>query len=248
MESRFNILAKSILDKPLSECDEEELKKIAEQYPYFAPAHFLLLAKMDKDSESYSPQYQKSLLYYHDPLSFGHFLYEPDELIQEPEEVKQIPEVTDDNVADNLNPSDNQKPLSAALPLEISSDSSDLPLTFEPFHTVDYFASQGIKPTVDDRPDDKLGKQLKSFTEWLKTMKRIPPTQLRSMVEPAVEHKVEDMAAHSVLDAEILTEAMAEVWVKQGNKEKAKDTYQKLSLLHPAKSAYFAAKIQNLNE
>jgi hypothetical protein len=41
---------------------------------------------------------------------------------------------------------------------------------------------------------------------------------------------------------------MAEVWLKQGNKEKAADVYRKLSLRNPSKSAYFAAKIESLNK
>ena len=48
-------------------------------------------------------------------------------------------------------------------------------ITFEPFHTIDYFASQGIKLRAEDLSKDKLGKQLKSFTEWLRSMKRIAP-------------------------------------------------------------------------
>ena len=47
-------------------------------------------------------------------------------------------------------------------------------LSFEPYHTVDYFASQGIKLSQEDNTKDKFGKQLKSFTEWLKSMKRLP--------------------------------------------------------------------------
>jgi hypothetical protein len=44
----------------------------------------------------------------------------------------------------------------------------------------------------------------------------------------------------------VVTEAMAEVWLKQGNNGKALDIYNKLSLLNPSKKAYFAAKIENL--
>jgi len=39
---------------------------------------------------------------------------------------------------------------------------------------------------------------------------------------------------------------MAEVLVKQGKSEKAIEMYQKLSLLNPSKSAYFAAKIERI--
>ncbi|HLO37854.1 MAG TPA: hypothetical protein VK173_05170, partial [Lacibacter sp.] len=45
--------------------------------------------------------------------------------------------------------------------------------TFEPFHTVDYFASQGIKLREEKLEADELGKQVKSFTQWLRSMKKI---------------------------------------------------------------------------
>jgi hypothetical protein len=53
-------------------------------------------------------------------------------------------------------------------------------------------------------------------------------------------------ATSSIEEKEVLTEAMAEVWLKQGNKPKAAEIYYKLSLLNPSKSAYFAAKIDQL--
>jgi hypothetical protein len=53
-------------------------------------------------------------------------------------------------------------------------------------------------------------------------------------------------AASSIEEKEVVTEAMAEVWAKQGNTQKAIDTYTKLSLQNPSKSAYFAAKIDQL--
>ncbi len=120
------------------------------------------------------------------------------------------------------------------------------PLAFEPYHTVDYFASQGIKIPANEMPKDKFGKQLKSFTEWLKTMKRLPATQATATIDAASENKVERLAAHSVDEANVVTEAMAEVWLKQGNPQKAIEVYHKLSLLYPAKRAFFAAKIENL--
>jgi hypothetical protein len=45
-----------------------------------------------------------------------------------------------------------------------------------------------------------------------------------------------------------VTEAMAEVWEKQGNTIKALELYEKLSLLDPSKSSYFAAKIEHLKQ
>lgn len=121
-------------------------------------------------------------------------------------------------------------------------------LLFEPYHTVDYFASQGIKFREEEKPKDKFGQQLKSFTEWLKTLKKVPVSEIVKAEEPVAEKNVVEMAERSVADREILTEAMAEVWEKQGNRARAIEIYGKLSLLEPAKSTYFAAKIEDLKK
>jgi hypothetical protein len=126
------------------------------------------------------------------------------------------------------------------------TNQTDNGLVFEPYHTVDYFASQGIKLSQEDVSKDKFGKQLKSFTEWLKTMKRLPAAEQVKSLEPVSEQKIENLAAHSVEGEEVYTETMAEVWVRQGNREKAMEVYNKLSLLNPSKRAYFAAKIDSL--
>jgi hypothetical protein len=115
-------------------------------------------------------------------------------------------------------------------------------LNFEPAHLVDYFASQGIKLSEDMLGRDKLGRQLKGFNAWLKTMKKIHPEKLIN-TSFAQDVKVQNLANLSNQEKAILTEAMAEVLVKQGLSAKAIEIYQKLSLLDPAKSAYFAAKI-----
>ena len=127
-------------------------------------------------------------------------------------------------------------------------DPAKAELTFEPFYTVDYFASQGIKFKEDDKPKDKFGQNLKSFTDWLKIMKRLPVSEITKNVNAVTEQKVDQLAEHSLENREVLTEAMAEVWEKQGNKAKAIEIYSKLSLLDPPKSAYFAAKIEDLKK
>jgi hypothetical protein len=119
-------------------------------------------------------------------------------------------------------------------------------VTFEPYHTIDYFASLGIKLVQDENPSDKLGKQLKSFTEWLKVMRKLPQRNQEIIPDVATEHQIQAIAAHSITGKEVLTETMAEVLVKQGMREKAMEVYHKLSLLNPDKSAYFATRIEQL--
>lgn len=121
-------------------------------------------------------------------------------------------------------------------------------LSFEPYHTVDYFASQGIKFREEEKPKDLFSQQLRSFTEWLKTMKRIPPAEITVTIDAGHEKKIEQLAEHSIAERHVITEAMAEVWEKQGNKARAEEIYRKLSLLDPSKSSYFAAKIEELKK
>ena len=128
----------------------------------------------------------------------------------------------------------------------LNDQPAETELTFQPYHTVDYFASQGIKFTPEEKPTDRFGKQLKSFTEWLKDMKRLPQSETSKITDIVSEKKVEQMAQHSIDEGEVITETMAEVWSKQGNKEKAIETYNKLSLLNPDKSAYFASLAEQL--
>ncbi|HVV04535.1 MAG TPA: hypothetical protein VHC96_09960 [Puia sp.] len=117
---------------------------------------------------------------------------------------------------------------------------------FEPYYTVDYFASQGIRLVQEENPSDKLGKQLKSFTDWLKVMRRLPQKSREIVPDIAAERQVQAIAAHSIEGREVVTEAMAEVLAKQGMREKATEMYRKLSLLEPEKSAYFATRIEQL--
>ena len=125
-----------------------------------------------------------------------------------------------------------------------SSDSIE-PIAFEPLHTVDYFASQGIRITEEALTNDKLGAQMKSFTEWLKSMKKLHVSKLPEQNSLA-EDIIQSSAEISNIDTEVLTEAMAEVLIKQDKKEKAIEMYNKLSLINPSKSAYFAAKIESI--
>lgn len=128
-----------------------------------------------------------------------------------------------------------------------STEKAEETLLFEPLHTTDYFASQGIKLSEEIQPTDKLGKQLKSFTDWLKTMKKVHAGQMPEAME-TVDVSVQRLAEKSNKEDEILTESMAEVYLQQGKPKKAIEIYQKLSLLNPSKSAYFAAKLEILKE
>jgi hypothetical protein len=150
-----------------------------------------------------------------------------------------------DNDDDSLPMEEEIAPIKITIPGPVPQQFDASAPAFEPMHLVDYFASQGIKLSDEVQTADKLGKQLKSFTEWLKTMKKIHTvaTEANAGVSDMV---IQTLAAKSNAEGEIVTEAMAEVLGQQGKAGKAIEVYQKLSLLNPAKSAFFAAKIEQL--
>lgn len=348
MRNGTQALAQQLTGKAtLEECSLEEVKRIAQRYPYFAPAQFLLLQKLRLEGtpEEAEAQYSKAVLYSPDPLQFDFFIAPgnfylaeeaatempgevaepltpdlplpieeqftssvetlPDEaaadeplLLPEPElepeplllpshglqEVAPVEAEEQENERTGITPEampvlteipvvpatlSEVPPVAEPAPDEHAEDTIDTPepaprvqetnaqskpadatpgFSFEPYHTVDYFASQGIRVAADELPKDKLGKQLKSFTEWLKTMKRLPSATAAEQVETAAEKKVETLADRSISQSEIVTETMAEVWAKQGAREKALEIYNKLVLQNPSKKAYFAAKIEHLKQ
>jgi len=120
------------------------------------------------------------------------------------------------------------------------------PIPIEPYHTVDYFASQGIKTRLDDAQDE-LGRKVRTFTAWLKTMKRLQPAAEINEIEESDE-EIDNGLDQPINQEIIATEAMAEVYLKQGLAQKAIEVYAKLSLQNPANSHIFAAKIIQIKE
>ncbi len=119
------------------------------------------------------------------------------------------------------------------------------PLPFEqsgPMHTVDYFASQGIKVNWQTEAKDNLTKKMMSFTDWLKQVKQ----NEKSGTVTQLEKKVAEDAVNSVRREEVVTEAMAEVLLRQGHREQAIQLFKKLSFQIPEKSSYFAIRIEQI--
>jgi hypothetical protein len=162
----------------------------------------------------------------------------PDEYMEESDA---ITEPTDNKIAGILSSqlADFRKPLEQDAELDIDAEKKRL-------HTIDYFASQGIKIDLSAIPQDKLTTHLRKFTDWLKQVKtaNVNPAELSANLE--MEKAVAETAKNSNETREVVTESMADVLVKQGQAEKAIQLYIKLSFLNPEKSSYFAAKIEQL--
>lgn len=229
------------------------LSGITAAHPYFTPAHFFLLEQTAKGANGYKEQAARTSLLFNNShwLNFQllHSSATVTALIEEP--VTDAPDNTDHITEETMEKEIEPMKLELKIPEHHHNDTAETPL-FEPMHLVDYFASQGIKLTEELQTADKLGKQLKSFTEWLKTMKKVhgtgpvEPLPAAVKAEEQTDAAIQTLAEKSNKDGQVLTEAMAEVFAKQGKHGKATEVYEKLSLLNPSKIAYFAAKIEQL--
>jgi tetratricopeptide (TPR) repeat protein len=118
--------------------------------------------------------------------------------------------------------------------------------------------------------EDKSLMVVMSFSEWLLHFKtrsqkekeeREDQKALKTMwqkekLAAALEEENEEipenvfeMAVNSITREEgLVSEALADVYEKQGKHDKAIDMYRKLSLRNPQKNAYFARKIENIQK
>jgi hypothetical protein len=217
MHLLINKVSKNVFSKGINDIDSDVLRNASNKYPYWSIPRLLLAVKEEE-------QQTAAALFVYNWAWFDYILHTN-------EKEEETPAISGTKLRDILSsdtPADESTPI------------------FEPIHSVDYFASQGIKLDLEAEPKDKFTRQLKSFTDWLKVMKKVNPEKLATENIAEAERKVQGMAETSISTREVITEAMAEVWHKQGNHAKAIDMYQKLSLINPAKSAYFAAKIEQI--
>jgi len=210
------------------------LQDVANEFPYFGPAHYFLLKETGTGNTSYHSISSKTALHFNNAFLLNLQIHQ--------ERVPVKTEIKIDIHENLIKKAETPETLLTRKHVQQEKEKEEL--LFEPLFTSDYFAAQGIKLSEEVAPNDQLGKQLKSFTAWLKTMKKVhgnkPPESA------SVDIQVEKMAEKSNQDTEIITEAMAEIYLKQGKIDKAEAIFQKLSLQNPSKSVYFADKIEQL--
>lgn len=256
MTSYINILSNSLFSKSFEACSIDELKDKVKDFPASAALQFLYTQKLNVlNDPSFKKELEKTFLHVKDPL-FVNYLFKAINENEKKEVLLLYKKPSNDIIASGNQPSETTTQIE-----NTHADDVDLPafkieaidpakaeLAFTPYHTIDYFAAQGIKISEDGMATDRFGTQLKSFTSWLRQMKRLPGAAVTTNISIKEERNIEQLAERSVTGESVDTEAMAEVWARQGETQKAEELYKKLSLQNPSKSAYFAAKIQHLKK
>ncbi|TWF41247.1 hypothetical protein FHW36_10349 [Chitinophaga polysaccharea] len=193
---------------------------------------------------------------HHTPLAVADFEQDTKVLPANATTVIPPPALVDLPVAEEEDPSPGPIKI---FPLAV--DTTETELTFQPLYTDDYFAYKRLKnPEEADELSIQRAAEMKSFTSWLrqmkdnfvgKTSKDWYQQQLHRIYEedeePEVSETVEKMAMNSIVfNNDIVSETLAEIWIRQHQYGNAIKIYQKLSLLNPDKNAYFAQKILEL--
>jgi hypothetical protein len=255
-----NRLFESLFKRDISASDNTEfLLQLTKEHPYFTAAQFYLLQQTPEYSSSYITQAAKTALLFNNPFWLSFQLNQAKEKTTTSNDPisKVFGQDNDPTFEKGYDDEDGYNedeslpeiaPLQINLKLDTIAENTEEEFLFQPLFTRDYFASQGIKLSDDVLVSDKLGTQLKSFTSWLKTMKKIHIGQLYPEGSENTDSSIQHMAEKSNDKQEILTETMAEILIQQNRKDLAISLYRKLSLLDPAKSTYFAAKIDHLKE
>jgi tetratricopeptide (TPR) repeat protein len=246
----------------LQEVSPKALAQLAKDYPYFAPAHYLKWIGARQDNEVL---YTLQQSYPVNPVLLSLMLTAAEEqseadapIVPEKEPAAETGEelTTEDIVLQPASAED----YFLQQGIHVSGDlpeRKEMVAVHEP-----------IPETEEDQ--EKSLMVVMSFAEWLKHIssknqkareeeadqKALKAMWQQQKLAAAIEEESEEipeqvfeMAVNSISRKdELVSESLAEVYAKQGKKEKAIDMYQKLSLLNPEKNAYFAAKIENLQK
>jgi hypothetical protein len=227
------ILAQWTGHSSLESIETIALEKWVQTHPYSPSLQFLLAKKYELvGSPLFQEQVQKATSYFPSALHLHQILHEKQE--------DTIASPLDDKVTHLISEQFAQfkEPIET---IELAFD-NEIAMAAN----ADYFAAQGIEIDLTKLPQDKFTQQLRSFTAWLKVLKQKEGIPVMEEMAEENEKEIAAIAEKANTTADVITEAMAEIWLKQGNKRKAIDIYSKLSFIFPEKSVYFASRIEHL--
>lgn len=232
----------------LSEVEVNDFQNIITKHPYFIPAHYIL-----SSTQECKNIYKGDNWIYNDYTSSKTTPNNQSEKENDDSDVHtDIENEANDIKKDSIIPPLYTEDYFLHEGVEVSSElPEDIP--------------SSIEATEDD---EKSLMVVMSFTEWLSYYKKKKQKEkeeeqdqkaLKSMwqrqkLAAAIEEEndeipedVFEMAVNSISKEEgLVSEALAQVHVKQGHYNKAIDIYKKLSLRNPQKKAYFARRIEEI--
>lgn len=250
----------------LDEIGEDSISALIEQYPYFVHPHWISVIKKWNVSH-HQLDLQDAGIYTFSPFRVKQYCAEASSQMLNDSTKSTIAsedmgietsarsenDPTEDDITLQRQKEESMEPLQAYEAAEANVKNESAPEkqevhpgpVIQPLFTQDYFAYTGAKLPEQIENDKKpTMEQLRSFTGWLRTMKR--STTYSTDPDSGKEKIIPDADEEKYDDQEAVTETMAEVRASMGHYDKAIVIYEKLSLSNPEKSAYFAQKIEGL--
>jgi len=248
----------------LQELAPRALLQFAKEYPYFVPAHYLRFIGTGQYADALGFLQQ---VYPVNPVLLHQLVTQSEELPvttaeEEPEGTTTQPDTTGDILIQPVSADD----YFLQQGIHISGELPEMEDIMNHIH--DHHSIADTDAATEE--DEKALMVVMSFAEWLKHIssknrkareeeaeqKALKAMWQQQKLAAAIEEEsdeipeqVFEMAVNSISRKdELVSESLAEVYVKQGKKTKAIELYQKLSLLNPEKNAYFAAKIESLQK
>lgn len=259
----------------LNEETEVKLRQLIEQYPWFQPAHQLLLKNLKVLQKPIEEQLYQSAVYIFDRTFLYHYLNdssicEPDALEVEEQSNQPIQSVIEQKKEIEFSdiPFEVVHPqVEEEQPVKTTNEVTDEPVPSQASSDNDILTLDESEPAIkhaetkDSKPKKRKGRKPARTHEFLEE-EYTPDETSNDLIDqfltkqpgiirlndPVQQPEIAAEPENLEPDDELATESLAQIYIKQGYYIKALVIYEKLRLKYPEKNAYFAEQIIELTK